>query len=1059
METIFSGCTTTLKSRFFAKSDSWVDVRLEDILAIVGDWGDDDLSRGVVGVHLKPVFLGLDGKKYYWPCIDIENPHQHGDISANIGAARQAILYFDEMGLSAGLKVMLSGSGFRFVWPILIPHEYGREFMAWMEDLPFVDAASFKNGFIRLIAYRGHTGKRRQDKGKPPPDIHTQLLSDPAEVFRMTEVEYRRSVSGRLPSGTAAWLDELLPKEFCTRIWEGVLAEYHSKIRFKDAIVRIPRGRNTGAEAHALAQALGHLDAVGITYTEQQTCDTAIFKLLVCPVCGRKDTGAWTTPTGRLKCWSTSCQAGNRNEQGWVIGMPPAEWIPDFEDAPDHDETEQDYTTIEDARQDIAEAINSDDDVLITPMPGVGKTGTALRSLGDRIQDKRVVFAVPTKAKIQEVVDDALELHPGANIHIITGRDKNNCIQHERCAEVAKRGFSPWRIVCYRCHERKSATCEYWKQFKSREPGLIVTTHSSAQYCRADELIIDEDATSSIYREEAFTLDELIAFQADFERFVEGSASVFDKISGAARSLRQSLTRDYQTAIVYSHPPNNIKDPLSIREAAGLTDADMGRIDRLLAFFEPLDGESAGAREWRLYSGIWGGTQMYSEGSLNMKVIDWLDALVNGTGAATIEATRRPGGEDPFQFCCTWKQMSKVKGRLVVLDGTGFKLDHDRIFGRDFRVVDADVPLDGCTFIHHKQPLGKGRMAKMTDAQLKKLLEKLRDYLNPTDRRILIATHKAMEDRIEPLMADVFPGRAVDVIHFNGSRGLNAYKDHDAVALFGTYTKNPLAAWKLARTLHPDDADIADCIKRQSDAENIQTMHRIRPVCGGKTIIIMGREWIPGLPAPGSTISTQRGGKVKEDERVLLDEAYARIERFFRQFGFITKGVSWFLGVGSLDERADVEHHHAMMLRFLQDADTPKNWVSHHIYNILYGDSPKKTGCLILSWKKYWRNILDRLRENHPGAGIIETAQGTVREIFTPGIGTVEKAREFYRLIGTEAHFKPDLWRQVEPAETQKQPFIPLSMNRILDTRGVATIFNFRMPPTFRNIAEGRPYE
>ena len=104
-----------------------------------------------------------------------------------------------------------------------------------------------------------------------------------------------------------------------------------------------------------------------------------------------------------------------------------------------------------------------------------------------------------------------------------------------------------------------------------------------------------------------------------------------------------------------------------------------------------------------------------------------------------------------------------------------------------------------------------------------------------------------------------------------------------------------------------------------------------------------------------------------------------------------------------------------------------------------------RVGCLILGDNSWYEKILDRLREKHPGIGEIETAQGARYKRFTPGLGTVEKAREFYRLIGTEDRFDPDLWRQPKaptPAITDEYDWV--SMECLHDKRGVAAIINIR---------------
>ena len=219
-----------------------------------------------------------------------------------------------------------------------------------------------------------------------------------------------------------------------------------------------------------------------------------------------------------------------------------------------------------------------------------------------------------------------------------------------------------------------------------------------------------------------------------------------------------------------------------------------------------------------------------------MHILHWLRSLLQGEGyAGAIEI--QPGRKDPVKFTVAWRRGVSIDKRLIILDGTGHKEDCDRLFGRDLKLVDANVSMtgNGNEFIHIRKKMGKtslGRMSEDTRQNfLRKGLEEAREHLERYDFRLLIATFKNVEEPVKVLASEVFPDRTAKVIHFNASRGLNAYENFDAAILLGTNTKNPQAAWKLAVALgYEDREDVAACIRRQSGSENTQTAHRIRPL-------------------------------------------------------------------------------------------------------------------------------------------------------------------------------------------------------------------------------------
>ena len=147
-------------------------------------------------------------------------------------------------------------------------------------------------------------------------------------------------------------------------------------------------------------------------------------------------------------------------------------------------------------------------------------------------------------------------------------------------------------------------------------------------------------------------------------------------------------------------------------------------------------------------------------------------------------------------------------------------------------------------------------------------------------------------------MRKIDPGRNYESTHFWASRGVNSYENFDAVICLGTPYINPSSVLDEAMALFDDPIKRGEWQIWQGESDLLQTIHRIRPIKGGKNIIVMGRTWPRALGKPAFEADQQfKGGKMRD--------AVNRLKGFVKENGFVTKEIAAVLGVGSkLDEKA-----------------------------------------------------------------------------------------------------------------------------------------------------------
>jgi len=357
-------------------------------------------------------------------------------------------------------------------------------------------------------------------------------------------------------------------------------------------------------------------------------------------------------------------------------------------------------------------------------------------------------------------------------------------------------------------------------------------------------------------------------------------------------------------------------------------------------------------------------------------------------------------------FVYVEKKIPKFKGRIVVLDGTGRKVEVDALFERDFKVFDGSVSLEGCTKVFIRRAMGKTKSKKMSDDQLTRILKQAFGELRPTDEKILIGTHLGIEERIGDLSKRLFPKKIIETTHFGANRGVNKFESFDVFIGLGGMTINQVSALDMAMVLFKERVKRDEWMHWRGESDLLQTVHRIRPILARKTIILVGRYWPRNLGQPSYTIDTRRGNKVADQS---FSEAYSRACRFVSQNGFLTKDIAWGLGIGSRDrDRDDVLAVEKTIKQALPELaqleEPPQKGAFYLIHKILLSREHLFEGvnafsispAILLNSSRFWFYLLERLQEDFPELPSFETAQGPYKGQMTKGIGSKRSVMDFW---------------------------------------------------------------
>lgn len=987
----------------------------DELLHAVNGLNDWMLRNGQVGVWLNPK-IEISGKLHYWMHLDFELPGHSGTLQETIEAAQDFYLILWENRLTEGLRIICSGGGIRFLWPWLVPEEYGPGFMAWMKATKNLDVSPFTNAAqcYRFLANRDHI---RQGK---PKKLHVDVMPLDQNFMDLDAVEYRRLTAGPPdPAHYKRIFPSLLPRDFMPDPWRAFLEPWRRAEKSKRAIFtprfpRLPEGINWPAIGKALSDK-------GITYRELRAIGggVSIRKLSACPSCGRKDGNPYLS-NGRLKCHhDNTCDAAKSKG-----GLGPWQWIEGYEAIPEETENQVSGThTLEDARNSIYEAIRAEGHLVIKATAGAGKTHAALQAVAGFYREKPTLtlISVPTRANIEEIIEKARDL-AGLDMPVrkIEGRNSENCKKSELCRKAGASGLSPKLRVCVGCDGSKAETiCLYNRQFKDLpKAGLIVTTHSSAQIMlverfKPDTWIIDENpiAELSVTKEVSQEVMMRVRRHIPLE-----CREILMRIFDAGLDQSKLIGNRWQHGRLYATeaPGGQWAEEgatASLWEMSGIMEQDRKALSRSIGVFEPVFLESAW--EWQKRLDEWG---------VDLFAVQWLKiALGQEEGTAYVKTHK---GASAMCFCFHRVNVPEFDGRIVHLDATAHMPEVEALFKRRFVEVHATVECPECRAVHIRRNFGKTLAENATADRIRAEVKSCIEQLKPDDKRVLIITHQSIESEARDAARALDSTRSYSSLHFYGTRGLNAFEDYDAVIMLGTPTLNPSSLVDDGLILFPAKTDREAWERHRNEVESYQAVHRVRPVKGCRSIVILGRSWPAYLEMkPETTISAERG----KDARTTV-QALERLEWLLSTIGFASPDAALAVNVGrkkELEVYNDVVKSHDNPLLMYLWVNVPLSL--RHIYLEKGAHAPppllqaQLSGYMqtSLSFHKhdYWDSLVQEFARLHPDAPLFEVPMGTNGKSRRM-LGTIEAVQHFYAALGAEIN--TENWRQVRRASHEQ---------------------------------------
>lgn len=1007
-----------------AKKSTWQRVPLSGLVNIVTGMNPKKFLSGIEAIYLKPIVTDTAGKSYPWICLDIEAPGEHHkNIQVNIEAAKIFLAFLIDHGLTVDLIIFLSGFGFRFCWPYLIPAELQRAFKAWITspDYPMIDPAPFtKKAFYRVFANRNHSNQGAVL------DRHIHRLKNINDIWFMTEPDYMALVNRTIEIKIIKpWMQEIIPTGFIPEQWTAFLSGFKTRAALADTIYSpiMPVRKHRKPIAFIAEQA-------GIEFRQCQFHNGEILQLKTCPVCGRSDGRPYVTESGRLKCHHrNTCEAGQSDEQGNIVGLPASSWLPgglvdDFEtDETPADDTER--ISLETARNALRDAFKSKGDTYITLSPGAGKTTTVILELMAD-ESGKIAIATPEHKLNSELYELATSRAKfPERIHMLQGRNKTNCTQHDRVQEVSKAGYPAGILVCSRCTFKKDKSCPYLKQFETMKEssGLWLMTHHMSlevDFKRFSLLVVDESPLKVFLQKQA---SENGCFDRIRSKISPTGRQVIDKtmaiIQAQLAELETSGANMYDLSRIYvgSPPPATpwAGQP-GLFELAGISAAEVAELDQSLSSLYQWENEKYPQYLKRLY---------FQE-HIDLTALKWLQSAIAGDAGLYVRFKRDK--THPAKFIHFEKRLPNHRGRLICLDATGGSMaETETLFERRFTHVQGRVEMPGLRTAHIKQATGKTVMNRKTYKQIGDMIRSAAEFLKPDDKKVLLITHMQNEETVKRLASEILEGREIHTCHFwGGSRGVNSFGECTAAISIGQPFPNIGGMFDHSMTLISDTADRIQWIANTGTAELVQALHRIRPVKGNRTLIHVGRDFpVAEFGQPNFKISRQRGNNIAEP---VIDEILGRLSPAVDAIGIMTKAVSWMLGVCLKSDFDKMKQAHEMIVNNIESGKpeylgilnffkkVAKNQKVTRIhsksagltyYDILIGKPRTFTMdnryFLISDNHKTWDAALRLLSERYQLPEHFSKAEHKVR-----GIGYLDDVQAFYESLG--ARWNPEQW-------------------------------------------------
>lgn len=1002
---------------------NWARPEIRNLPEWVERISESDFITGKQAVYIGTIAADTSGRRFVWLVFDVEAPGKHHDIQSNLDAGRALLAFLFDESLTDLLAILLTGWGLRFIWPVLLSETEIPALIEFVSERNEIDGSIYgTDKFVRLGGYRGHLKQCRD--GEPGIDRHVHRLSDPSELWFLTVDDYLTLTAGKpSKSDFMDWLPDVLPKEVDPESWISFLSQYKETIELKGTLFSGTQ-RKTHRHRRPITEIL---DEQGIDYITEQSGETSYYRLKKdCPACGKSEGRAWVTVGGRLRCWRATCAAGTPE------GLPLSVWLPGVEGYEPDDAAitapTGETVAVDAIRKAIADGVNSGVDVACRITPGGGKSTSTLKALLSSGLSGRVVFAVPEKSLGRELIETAKDIAPAADVVLLEGRSINNCRNYAKVERIASRGYSPSFLVCPRC---KDDDCEYFANQKAAFADgnrLVITSHAGLitgidwDANDFDKMVIDESPLSTFIQTTAAPWGSVHRIAGMIEPKAQKTIAKIDRaILKQLAVLEKHKKNRYTISRLYAGqaPADSTWDgKKSIWQRAGITDERRNDLHRALSIFERWADDGTGKAEsmakWqrRLY-----------KANVNLDALNNLWALISGDEHTYLNFSQDQN--QPVSICHTTKTLPNFSGQTIHLDGTMHPDEAIALFNRDFQIVDGRCELPGLKSVWIRQGGGKLKMSGMSDTQISKMLSAAAVHVPDGAKSILIGTHLSVEPTIKATAKNVMSGRTVDVAHYFSSRGRNLWKDCDAFIAAGTPTPPEVGGLDAGYLLFPGDAERqAEWRSGLGNRELIQMAHRIRPIQGDKTIVVIGREWPGDLGRPTVTIDRRRGDKVLDSAQ---REAVDRLLPFVQAFGFIHRETMMMHGICLEGEQSicqiAMEFMRDMFTRFHKSsAEKASDTYYNNIGNLRFFSLRKIKGCdelgmIVFKSRESFREIINKLQQV---AGLPELSYSSkaTNGQKTRGIGFLDSAKVFYESM--DVPWAADSWQGTYRKDTKQ---------------------------------------
>ncbi|MBT4527824.1 MAG: hypothetical protein HOC24_14870 [Deltaproteobacteria bacterium] len=856
----------------------------------------NNIYNGNTGIYLdKEIHWG--GQKLYFPLLDIDgDPNLKGTEKIQSAITNTTLTYRILKNLNAAeyfTIIATGGEGFRFISNKIVNKPAYQAFVDFIKaEMPHINdtgPSEDKGMPHQIFAYKGHHNHSNKDLV----DRHSVVV--PAEMFESTFTvnDYLHLTKGRLdPDVVIEFMDQFLKFEPVIDLtslnglgdkliqYQKVLGEIKIKpfnyLKFRrdlDNPIALQAMHKMLIEQniHCVIAKRGHTKAIS-------------FEGLKCPVC-KSTTGNAVAypPFYNLKCFNTDCAAYRDKDNK---GLPLYKWT-NIKGYQDHQtqkpvspiiQLPSQFETIEDARKIIHAELKTKDNSIIVLTPGVGKSRAGLEYLVNDMVGKKVIYSCFNKDLQKEAYEQICELCPDHDRFSLIESRETLCPKKDELKEITTKGFSPAEILCSGCEYRKT-TCAYYGQFENMNHDVYFVTHHMLQYSEKrfenlDLIIMDENLKSGLLLEDTCSerqMRTLSIILTDLDYLL--ITTLFD----LGHKIGDQILKENAYPMI-----------INGRKLVG-TDQTEDSLIELLAKYSERDEQQIKKQIENIITAIdqISDTKLYYKG-VDLKAVNWIKGLQDNDSYSYLLITAK--GDLLFNYKCI-SSLGFRDAPLKVLDGTGNGKVANALTRRNIKTVNADVEWKS-NRIHIIVNTSRPTVRRSKDKDFKRLLTEMINETTAT--KIMVYTYQFIEKRVLDICSQIDNSRTYMGYHFFGPRGINTFKECDAVFVIGLPIANINSAGQDAFILFPDkkDEDIRDnWVEINMEWELNQGIHRIRPVNKDSVdIIVAAKFWPQLLPAPNKQIDKSQS-KNKETA------AIAALEPFVREFGFLNQDIGFMANV------------------------------------------------------------------------------------------------------------------------------------------------------------------